>query len=58
MATIRIFIPDGQTPTEEQKKNIREAAARPIVYDEDCPELTEEQLKKFRRVTGRKKVAV
>lgn len=26
-----------------------------IVYDEDCPELTEEQLKRFKRVNPRRK---
>ena len=29
---------------------IREAAKRPIVFDDDCPEMTEEQLKQFKRV--------
>ena len=47
--TINIYEP----LTEEQKarlaelKNLRD---KDIVYDEDCSELTEEQLKKFRRV--------
>ena len=43
----------GQKPTPEQIERIREAAKRPIVFDEDCPEMTEEQLKKFRRVNPR-----
>jgi hypothetical protein len=29
---------------------IREAAKYPIVFDEDCPELTDEQLAEFRPV--------
>ena len=58
MATVRIFIPDGQSPTDEQIKNIREAAAKPILYDDDCPKLTQEQLKKFKRVSDRRNVAV
>ena len=36
--------------TEEELKKIREAAKKPIVYDEDCPKLTDEQLSQFRRV--------
>ena len=29
------------------RKRIAEAAKRPIVFDEDCPELTDEQLAQF-----------
>ena len=44
--------------TEEQKaeiealKNMRD---EDIVFDEDCPKLTEEQLRKFKRVNPLKK---
>lgn len=50
---VRKIIKPGAELTEEQKarlaelKNMRD---EDIVYDEDCPELTDEQLKKFRRV--------
>ena len=50
MSTIRVFIPKGTKPTPEQIAKIRAAAKRPIVYDEDSPKLTPEQLKRFRRV--------
>ena len=46
-------ISPDQTPTPEQLARIREAAKRPIVFDEDCPELTEEQLRRFHRVRPR-----
>ena len=46
-------ITKDQKPTPEQIAEIREAAKRPIVYDDDCPEMTEEQLKQFRRVHPR-----
>lgn len=36
-----------QKPTKEQKKRIREVMNRPIVYDDNAPELTEEQYKAF-----------
>ncbi len=39
----------GQKPTPEQIEEINALKNRPIVFDEDSPELTEEQLKKFRR---------
>ena len=41
--------------TPEQIAEIEARAPKDdeIVYDEDCPELTEEQLQKFRRVTPR-----
>lgn len=47
MAIRKMNVKAGQKPTEEQKKRIREAMKRPIVYDDDAPELTEEQYKAF-----------
>lgn len=35
----------GQKPTDEQKKEIEEAMKMPIVYDEDCPELSHAMIK-------------
>ena len=46
-------ITKDQKPTPEQITEIREAAKRPIVFDEDCPPMTEEQLRQFRRVHPR-----
>ena len=46
-------ITKDQKPTPEQIVEIREAARRPIVFDEDCPEMTEEQLRQFKRVYPR-----
>ena len=37
----------GTKPTPEQIREIRAAARRPIVFDEDCPELTDEELAEF-----------
>ena len=36
--------------TPEQRARISEASKYPIVFDEDCPELTDEQLSMFKRV--------
>ena len=40
------------TPEEREasRKRIAEAAKRPVVFDADCPELTDEQLAEFRPV--------
>lgn len=35
----------------EECKMLEELDNRPIVYDEDCPPLTQEQLAKFRRMS-------
>lgn len=43
----------GTPLTPEQIKRLDALKNRPIVFDEDCPEMTEEQLKKFRRVHPR-----
>ena len=41
----------SKTLTEEQQKMLEEMEKFPIVYGEDCPELTEEELSQFRRVS-------
>ncbi|MDO4488626.1 MAG: hypothetical protein Q4B67_06030 [Eubacteriales bacterium] len=38
----------GQKPTEEQIKEIEEAAKHPIICDEDCEELSPEMIKAFK----------
>lgn len=37
--------------TEGQKTMLEKSAADPIVFDEDCPELTAEELSEFKRVS-------
>ena len=43
--------------TLEQIKRLDALKDRPIVFDEDCPEMTEEQLKQFKRVHPRREDA-
>ena len=43
-------ITKDQKSPPEQIAEIREAAKRPIVFDEDCPPMTDEQLRQFKRV--------
>lgn len=45
----------GQKPTPEQIEEIRALKDRPIVYDDEFPELTDEELKQFKRVNPRRK---
>ena len=57
MAIVKMTLEEAKkimTP-EKIKREIEEAKKLPFVYDSDCPPLTEEQLKKFKRV---KKTAV
>lgn len=53
--TVNVQICKGQQPTEEQRREIREAAKRPPVYDADAPELSIEQMERYRKAAIRKK---
>ena len=55
MAIHKMVVRSGQKPTEEQRKRIRRAASMPITYDEDCPELTEEQYEEFARIAAKQR---
>lgn len=50
-----VFVYRGQKPTPEQIERIRALKNRPIVFDEDCPELTDKELKQFKRLYPRQK---
>ena len=52
MAMIRSTLKAGDVLTFEQIAEIDALKDRPIFYDEDCPELTDEQLAEFRPVNG------
>ena len=43
-----LTIENGQRPTEEQLKEVEEAKAYPIEFDEDCQELSPAMMKAFR----------
>lgn len=57
MVIHNMLVKPGQQPTEGQKQRILKAAERPIVYDEDSPELTEEQYREFAIVAARQRKA-
>lgn len=48
--TIRKEIDFDKGLTPEQMKMLAEMEAAPIEFDEDCPELTDEQLKTFKHI--------
>lgn len=53
--TIRKEIDFNQPLTEEQKKKLEALETRPVVPDDDCPELTAEQLSQFKRISAEKR---
>ncbi len=50
MAVIKSTLEPSDKPTRKQIRMVEEAAMHPIVFDEDSPELTDEQMAEFRRV--------
>jgi len=46
--TRTFIIESGQKPTEEQLREIEEAQNNPIVFDEDCEELSPAMMKAFK----------
>ena len=47
MAIVQKIIYEGQRLTQEQISEIDAAAKRPLTFDEDCPALSPDQLRKF-----------
>ena len=46
---IRTFIiENGQRPTEEQLREVKETKKNPITFDEDCQELSPAMMKAFK----------
>lgn len=43
-------------PTQKQIQMLKELENRSIVFDDDCPELTEEELLQFRRISNDKQI--
>ena len=43
-----LIIEKGQKPTEEQLKEVAEAKQHPIIFDEDCRELSPAMMKAFK----------
>lgn len=43
-----LIIESGQKPTEEQLKEVEEAKKSPIIFDDDCQELSPAMRKAFK----------
>jgi uncharacterized protein (DUF4415 family) len=56
MAIKRYTLQEGQQLTSRQVNMVKEASKRSIAFDEDNPELTDEQLASFRRVHAQKQM--
>ena len=52
MIVRKVLIP-GAPLTPDQIRRLDDLKNHPIVYDEDCPEMTDEQLRQFKRVHPR-----
>ena len=50
MATRTITLNPGDQPTKEQLKEIQAAAARPVIFTNDAPKLTDKELTEFKPV--------
>ena len=55
MRTAMTFDEISRPLTEEEKRMIDDAAARPIEPDEDCPETTPEQFARYRELLAQRK---
>ena len=53
--TMRKEIDVNAPLTKEQKDMVKRAKKKPVVYDDDSPELTDEELSEFRRVSDLRK---
>ena len=50
MAVVKMMIKKTDKPSKEQIQKMREAKNKPVVFDEDSPEMTEAMLSNFKRV--------
>jgi len=55
MAIVKKTISAGQQPTRTQIEEIRKAVTKPIIFDEDAPELTPEQYAEMAALARRKR---
>lgn len=53
---VRKEIDITQNPTKEQIEMLHYAASIPLKYDEDCPELSDEELQDFKRISKEKQL--
>jgi uncharacterized protein (DUF4415 family) len=52
MAMVRETLRAGQKPAKKQREEVKRAAKLPIIYTEDAPRLSPEELAEFRKVNA------
>lgn len=55
MATHRVYIHEGQQPPASVIAEVERNAHFPITYDDDCPELTDEQYAEFASIAAKQR---
>lgn len=55
MAMKKYNLDQNSNLTDEQILELKEASMRPFSFDEGCPELTDEELARFKRIAEIKK---
>lgn len=55
MAIVKTYIDFSKPIPQEVIDDVEEASKFPITYDEDCPEMTDEELVKFAEIVQRQK---
>ena len=50
------IVEEEMTFNKEELKEIKKAREMPVVFDDDCPEVTPKKAMKFRRVNPRRQV--
>ena len=50
------IVEEEMTFNKEELKEIKRAREIPVVFDDDCPEVTPEKAMKFRRINPRRQV--
>lgn len=55
MAIVKTTIMNGQKPTKAQIQEIEDASKKPILFDDDSPELTIEQYAEMAAIARRKR---
>lgn len=55
MATVRYEIDPKRELTSEEENILESAAKKPVMYDEDLPKLSQEQLMQFYRISDARK---
>lgn len=53
MAMKKYNLDQNSKLTDEQILELKEASMRPFSFDEDCPELTDEERARFKRNVGK-----